>query len=128
MAEYEQQKSELQLIKLTEKHCFPSSNKLFISRGLICACCEWNKVACQEKITIEFDRSKFSIQDRPLRFSRKVVSGGCNCQVQDHPIKIWPTFQQAFTHANILKYFNQTTKFKLQHTGYLITQSRTQIL
>ena len=60
-------------------------------------------------------------------FTRKVVSGGCNCQVQDHPIKIWPTFQQAFTHANILKYFNQTMKFKLQHTGYLIPQSGTQV-
>ena len=67
MAEYEQQKSELQLVKLTQKHCFPL-DKLFISRGSICACCEWNKVVCQEKIKIEFDRSKFSIQDRPLRF------------------------------------------------------------
>ena len=85
------------------------------------------RLRAKKKLKVNLIEVSFLYKTDLCVFTRKVVSGGCNCQVQDHPIKIWPTFQQAFTHANILKYFNQTMKFKLQHTGYLITQSRTQV-
>ena len=85
------------------------------------------RLRAKKKLQLNLIEVSFLYKTDPCVFTRKVVSGGCNCQVQDHPIKIWPTFQQAFTHSNILKHFNQTMKFKIQDTGYRITQSRTQM-
>ena len=81
------------------------------------------RLCAKKKLKVNLIEVSFLYKTDPCVFTRKVVSGGCNCQVQDHPIKIWPTFQQAFTHANILKYPDH----EVQVTTYRITQSKTQM-
>ena len=75
------------------------------------------RLRAKKKLKVNLIEVSFLYKTDLCVFTRKVVSGGCNCQVQDHPIKIWPTFQQAFTHANILKYPDhevQVTTYRIQ--------------